>query len=202
MLGPATLCGGGRKSGLVVEGSSSDTPQRPDEQQGHLKMELARSEAERRTSLSKVSRSLSELSTQLENTERSFLPWSEVSNTKQQVTEIQHVIEQQAAEAKQKQDAMESQLSPWPWSETRAVQEGIAKSQQQRRRSLSDVSQSLEEINQKLDNAEASWAPWDQVNDAKQQLADMQNIVAQQLDTGKQERKVESIGHQDKLSGA
>merc|ERR1712039_86799 len=130
------------------------------------------SEEERQNSLSNLSKGLSELGVQLETAQNSVLPWTEVTNTKQQVAEMQNTIAQQIDDAKKKEEDMDGQ-------------EEVVKSQSLRRRSLSEVSQTLSAINDKLTNAEASWTPWDEVNDAKQQIADMRNVVVRQIDEGK-----------------
>merc|ERR1712203_1062655 len=118
---------------------------------------MGKSEEERQTSLTNVSKGLSELSVQLETAQRSVFPWTEVTNTKQQVAEMQNNIAQQIDDAKKKEEDVDGQ-------------EEVAKSQSLRRRSLSEVSQTLSAINDKLTTAEASWSPWDEVNDAKQQI--------------------------------
>merc|ERR1719384_2304371 len=70
--------------------------------------------------------------------------------------------------------------------QVRAMQEGVVKTQSERRKSLSEVKESLDAISTKLDSAEGSWAPWVDVNDAKQAVADIQSIVGQKVEEGQQ----------------
>lgn len=52
----------------------------------------------------------------------------------------------------------------------------LAKIKQQR-----ELAKGLAELGTKLDNAEATYTPWEQIKDAKQQLVDVQRQVGKQL---------------------
>merc|ERR1719350_861670 len=108
----------------------------------------------------KVAQGLSELTTKLENAGSSLSPWADVSDTKQYVAGLQNSIDGQIVDAQQKADSMEEQQANnglLSSHELHTMQEGYVKNQQQRRRSLTEVSQTLSEISYKLDTAEASW---------------------------------------------
>merc|ERR1719330_526219 len=152
---------------------------------GNLQFELAHSEEERKASLVEASHGLSELGAKLAGAEKSFVPWSEVNSAKQRVADLQSTIDTQIDDARQKAEDMEDQQvkSAMPSHEVRTMQQGFVENQERRRKSLTEVSQTLSEISTKLSNAETSWSPWNELNDAKQQVADMRNIVVEQIGT-------------------
>merc|ERR1719330_109415 len=183
--GMATLSGGCCSSRNKLGDASSIFPNGSQGQVAALHLELAQSQDEHRASLAKVTRSLSELSAKLNGAEASWTPWAEVNTLKQEVAEMKNALEHQIKDAKQKQERVEVQEVSSP--QARALQGEVAKIQVQRRQSLSDVSQSLAEINTKLQTAETSWSAWIEISDAKQQVADVQNIVDQHLGDAKQQ---------------
>jgi len=202
-LAKLSLCGAGGRvkhaAQAPVEGGALEL----------LQLELAHSYEEHRTSISKVSEDLSVLNNKLANAESSMLPWSEVAAAKQHVADMQTAIDEHINDAKQKQEGVESSqgiLDVLTTSrEVRDMQEGVINNQRQRRKSLSEVSESLVAVSAKLDSAEASWSCWGDVNDAKQQVADIQNIVGQQVGVsdGKQQLGDDAAGQQDEtLQGA
>merc|ERR1740139_1257464 len=75
-----------------------------------LHLELAKSQEERRTSLSQVSQSLSEISDKLDTAGKGWTPWTEVSSAKQQVADMQDIVDKQLSDAKQTQEDMQGQL--------------------------------------------------------------------------------------------
>lgn len=144
-----------------------------------LQAELAKTKDEHQASLSKVTRSLSGLTNKLMGAESRWAPWDEVNTLKQEVAEMRGALEHQIIDAKQQQERVEVQEPSSP--QARALQGLVAKSHVQRRKSLTDVTQGLAEIDSKLQTAETSWDVWAEVNDAKQQVADVQNIVDQHI---------------------
>lgn len=170
----------------------SNTHSEPPPSQGQedtLRLELAQSQYERKSSLSKVSRSLSELSDQLDKAETSWAPWSQIDQVKQQLSTMQATVDDQIKDAKQKQEEMEGQQAfngLMTSKQVRTLQEGLVRTQSQRRTSLTEVSRSLSELSEKLVKADSSWAPWEEVMDAKQQAADLGNVLGDQLGEVKQ----------------
>lgn len=69
------------------------------------------------------------------------------------------------------------------------LQRRLSLSEEERRTSLRKVSQDLEELSSKLENAEGSFMPWMQVNGAKRQVADLQTEVDEQIDDAKQKQE-------------
>lgn len=166
-----------------------------------LQLELAKSKEEHKAHLAKVTRSLSDLSKKLDGAESSWAPWVEVNTLKQEVAEMRSALDHQITDAQQQQERVQVQEASSP--QARTLQGEVAKAHVLRRRSLSDVSQSMAEVDAKLKSAEKSWEPWAEVSDAKQQLADAQNVLDQQIGDAKQPPVgADGVQGQNKLLGA
>jgi len=141
-----------------------------------LQTEVAKSEEERRTSLSGVKTTLSNLSEKLENAQSKVSPWQDIAAAKQQLGDVQREVEQELDTAER---ALESQPEFWGSPKVDALAKELTESKQQRRRSLSDVQDNLSDLVAKLENAETSWAPWNQIKRASQQVDDATKFAEQ-----------------------
>merc|ERR1711920_86873 len=97
-----------------------------------LETEVAKSKEERKTSLSGVQKSLSNLSDKLDKAESKFAPWQEIANVKQQLGDVQRTVDQEIG-------STEQQLNSQPKCEGSPKVDALAKelagSKEQRRKS-------------------------------------------------------------------
>lgn len=86
----------------------------------------------------------------------------------------------QCAEAQKQIKALEE--------ENEALNVKLAKNDQQRRRSLSGMSENLAQLSQILDRSGTSWTPWNDINNAKDKLEGLQ------VEVGKEEEGDRAVG--------
>lgn len=108
-------------------------------------------EEEEAVDLSPVSQDLAEIAAKLNATDTSLTPWADIKDLREQLGAVQQSVGQQMEEA----------------------------GKPQKRRSLSNLSEKLTEMNTSLDSAESSWTPWTDLTYAKQHLGRAQDIAAQ-----------------------
>lgn len=186
----ATECGGGlTKQFLDLKGSlfapEKVLPGGVSEPQKSLQVELDKSEEERRSSITKVSHSLSDLSAKLETVNACWTPWTEVEVAKQQVADMQNAVDKQISFAKSELQMQESKTGAAEDQKVGALQGQIMKSQSERRTSLAEVSHLLNDIGAELDSAKTSWEPWKQVEGVKQKVETLRSSLGQQNDEEK-----------------
>merc|ERR1719330_1125635 len=127
-------------------------------------MEGAKSQARSR-SLVEVSQALAEITAKLDSADSSYMPWAEIGELRQQLNDMQQSIGHQI-----EADGRFATMFASP---------STRRSQQSRRKSLTEVSQKLTEMGTSLESAETSWSPWVELVDAKQQLGQARDIVGQ-----------------------
>merc|ERR1740129_1390730 len=62
----------------------------------------------------------------------------------------------------------------------------VAKTEAQRKNSLTEVAKNLEGVEENLRNAEVKLAPWSEVKEAKEKLEDMQRAVGEEINDAEQ----------------
>merc|ERR1711920_976234 len=145
-----------------------------------LQLEVAKSEQQRRSSLTDVSHRLVDIAGKLDNSRVALAPWLEVKALKEEVAEMQRNIDEEIDDAAQQLGGAPKGGMLSRFSQTGALQKELIESQQQRRESLTEVSVNLTTLSARLDNAESSFLPWAEIHDAKQQLEHVQHIIAKQ----------------------
>lgn len=180
-------------SGLDKEASASaEEKAAPVLEGARLKEELAQSEEERRVSLRKVSQDLDSIASKLDSATGAFVPWIDVASAKQQVASLDNAVNEQIEDARQKQESMEGQQGILDIfnkdGDQRAMENGVVKHQSERRKSLTEVKESLAALAAKLDGAGASWDPAEYVNEAKETAANLQSVVGGHIQREEAER--------------
>merc|ERR1712129_199430 len=126
-----------------------------------LEEEIAKTQVQHRTSMSQLEKNLSDLGGKLQKAENNFSPWAEITDAKRHLGDMQRDVDQEM-------NHMEQQLLSNPQAsdasadspKVDALQEELVQSRQQRRSSLSAVSEGLAELSAKIETAEGSWSPW------------------------------------------
>lgn len=111
---------------------------------------------------------LLDIDTKLESAEASWTPWKEIGDLREHVASIQ--TEAQCPEALRGQvEALEE--------EQRALQLELATSSQKHRSSFSLLSQNLSEVSNKIETAQTSWSPWEELQDVKEKVGNMNTMI-------------------------
>merc|ERR1740129_1269582 len=77
-------------------------------------------------------------------------------------------------------------MASLPQPQAEALKTEVAKTEAQRKNSLSEVEKNLSEIKEKLSNAEGKMAPWSEVKDAKAKLESIQREVGEEINDAEQ----------------
>lgn len=192
-----TCCGPRTDPGGRVKERKASLPQ---PQAEALKTEVAKTEAQRKNSLTDVEKNLSEIKEKLSSAEGKMAPWGEVKGAKAKLESLQREVGEQISDAEQKlaEAPPEEGGLLETFTEVPALRKELSEKQLKRKQSLTEVSESLAAIGAKLDGASSSWKPSTDIQAAKREIEGVQTAIGQEDAPAAQE---ETAGEEKETAG-